>query len=227
MPTKQKTKTSKKPTKARKTSSRKKAVVKEEVVEEEVVEEEVVDDEVVDDEVVDDEVVEVKTVRKTKKVLLTPDDVSAAFLELVDFVNLEIESLRSKTGKVLGVKTLRSFNKRVKVLRSQTIRAMKKKRKINRKNNGNSGFMKKVPIAPEMAKFAGWDPADLRSRVEVTTYICDYVKKNELQDEKDRRNILADTKLSKLLNYNKAKDTPLTYWSLQTHMTKLFPKKKE
>jgi upstream activation factor subunit UAF30 len=92
----------------------------------------------------------------------------------------------------------------------------KQRQRSNRQKNTTSGFMKQVPISKEMAKFANWDPSQLRSRVEVTKFICDYVKQHNLQNPQDRRQILPDDKLSKLLNYDaKKSDKPLTYYYLQ------------
>jgi chromatin remodeling complex protein RSC6 len=102
---------------------------------------------------------------------------------------------------------------------------MKHRVKSTRKNNTNSGFLKPVKISKEMAKFTGWEANELRSRVDVTKMICDYIKKNNLQNPSDRRQIMADTKLSKLLNYDSKKDTePLTYYRIQSFMKPHFVK---
>jgi len=50
----------------------------------------------------------------------------------------------------------------------------------------------------------------------VTKYICNYVKELDLQNPEDRRQILADKKLAKLLDYDREKDgEALTYFYLQ------------
>jgi chromatin remodeling complex protein RSC6 len=93
-----------------------------------------------------------------------------------------------------------------------------KKTKVNGASNG-SGFMKPVKISKEMAKFTGWDGRELKSRVDVTKYLCNYIKNNDLQNEADRRQIKPDKKLAKLLNYDEKKDgCPLTYFYLQKKM---------
>jgi upstream activation factor subunit UAF30 len=105
---------------------------------------------------------------------------------------------------------------------------MKKKKKSGRTNNKNSGFLKPVPISKEMAKFTGWNQDELRSRVEVTKYICDYISQHDLQNPEDRRQIRPDTRLQKLLGFNPKKSKePLRYYSLQTHLKHHFPKKKD
>ena len=148
----------------------------------------------------------------------TRETVETEFDALVDAIRTEIESIRSSTDKKkgTGVKFLRQVGKRLKLLKSDTLRVSKQRHRSNRQKNTTSGFMKQVPISKEMAKFANWEPSQLRSRVEVTKFICDYVKQHNLQNPQDRRQIVPDDKLSKLLNYDaKKSDKPLTYYYLQ------------
>jgi len=115
-----------------------------------------------------------------------------------------------------GVRYLRGLVKEVKATRNDAARVMKQRQKPKRASNNSSGFMKPVKISSEMARFTGWKPENLASRVEVTKYICDYIKENDLQNPKDRRQILPDDRLKKLLKYNEEKDgKPLTYYFLQ------------
>ena len=164
------------------------------------------------------------------KVRRTPtrESILASMDDIVQSIEVEIQSLRDGPTKTKGIKFLRSTNKRIKTLRGQTARVMRQKQKTGRSNNRNSGFLKPVRISDEMAKFTDWDPNELRSRVEVTKYICDYIKEHDLQNPADRRQIKPDVKLQKLLGYNpkKTKD-PLRYYSLQTYMKRHFPKDDE
>lgn len=158
-----------------------------------------------------------------KRRVPTKESVLTEFDELIAVVQEEIDRLRESSGKQKGVKFLRSLNKRIKTLRGHSVRVMKQKQKTNRKNNTNSGFLKPVQISKEMAKFTGWDPNELRSRVDVTKYICNYIHENNLQNPDDRRQILADKKLAKLLEYDsKSDEKPLTYYRIQTYMKKHF-----
>lgn len=156
---------------------------------------------------------------RKKRVAPTKESVVEEFDQLLSFIDEEITHLRESQVKSKGVKFLRSVAKRVKTLKSKAGRVMKQKNRVKRKNNSNSGFLKPVKISKEMAKFTGWDADELRSRVDVTKFICNYIKENDLQNPKDRRQILADNKLSKLLKYDakKAKD-PLTYYRIQSYM---------
>jgi upstream activation factor subunit UAF30 len=168
---------------------------------------------------------------KKKRRVPTKESVVEGFDDLVSVIEQEIARLRESPGKVKGVKFLRYLGKNVKSLRCHSVRVMKQKHKTNRKNNTNSGFLKPVQISEDMAKFTGWNHADLKSRVDVTKYICKYIRDNDLQNPEDRRQILADKKLSKLLEYSSdSDDKPLTYYRIQTYMKKHFtnpPKEEE
>jgi upstream activation factor subunit UAF30 len=155
-----------------------------------------------------------------KRRVVDRESVFASFDALQKQVEDEIDAVRSASDKtrVSGVKFLRSLNKSLKQLKKDTARAMKQKRKNpNRAKNTSSGFMKPVPISGEMSKFTGWNSAELKSRVDVTKYICGYIRDNNLQNPDDRRQIVPDKKLQALLKLDKKslKEEPLTYYSLQ------------
>jgi len=158
-----------------------------------------------------------------KRRVPTKDSIIEGFDELVAAIDEEISRLRESSGKAKGVKFLRSLGKKVKTLQGQSVRVMKQKQKTNRKNNTNSGFLKPVHISSDMAKFTGWNHDELKSRVDVTKYICKYIRDNNLQNPEDRRQIIADKKLAKLLDFNPENDDkPLTYYRIQTYMKKHF-----
>jgi chromatin remodeling complex protein RSC6 len=150
----------------------------------------------------------------------TRDIVLASFDELIKSIEVEMEGLREGDAKNKGVKFLRTLNKRLKVLKNQSSRIIKDKRVSAKKGtNNNSGFLKPVKISTEMAKFTGWDKDELKSRVDVTKFLCDYIRNNNLQNPKDKRQIVADAKLQKLLKYDPKKETePLTYFKLQSSL---------
>lgn len=56
----------------------------------------------------------------------------------------------------------------------------------------NSAFMKPMNISPELAEVVGKGPMP---RSEVVKAIWAYIKKNDLQNPANKRNILADDKL--------------------------------
>jgi upstream activation factor subunit UAF30 len=166
---------------------------------------------------------EVVVPEPTEDVVATPrrrrgvdrEQIEAQFDAFMELLTNELEATRSDKTRTLGIKTWRNLIKETKKLKNNSMRAMKKTTKRKNKNN-LSGFMKPVNISKQMAKFTGWKPEELRSRVDVTKYICNYIKDNDLQNPSDRRQILADKKLAKLLNYDKDREEkPLTYYYLQ------------
>jgi len=61
----------------------------------------------------------------------------------------------------------------------------------------NSAFMKPMNISPELAVVVGKGPMP---RSEVVKGLWVYIKKNNLQDSKDKRNINADENLKKVFD---------------------------
>ncbi len=59
----------------------------------------------------------------------------------------------------------------------------------------NSAFMKPMNISPELAEVVGKGPMP---RSEVVKELWAYIKKHDLQDPKNKRNINADEKLKKV-----------------------------
>tara|TARA_Y100000389_G_scaffold166306_1_gene170974 strand:+ start:12998 stop:13642 length:645 start_codon:yes stop_codon:yes gene_type:complete len=143
----------------------------------------------------------------------TRESITAWFDKTIADVDREVKTLRQ--SKCPGGKFLKSLNKTLKGLKTKSLRVMGKKPK--KRSNVNSGFLKQVPISKEMAKFIGCSSSDLKSRVDVTKHICSYIKDNNLQNPKDKREILPDTKLKKLLRVEKG-DAPLTYYRVQSKL---------
>ena len=167
------------------------------------------------------------TVSTSSRRNLSEETVVQSFADLVTLINMEIATSTVAGTRTTTNKFLRVINKNIKLLEVHTLRVIKqnirKPKKTVTKNN--SGFLKPVGISADMAKFTGWNPEELHSRVEVTKYICNYIKENGLQDPQDRRMIKPDGKLQKLLGYeSKSSDDPLRYYSLQTHLKQHFPK---
>ena len=105
-----------------------------------------------------------------------------------------------------------------------------KKHKRRRKNNVDpnkpkrapSGFAKPALISTELCSFLGKPHGTEMARTEVTKYLTTYIKEHSLQDQANRRRILPDKKLGKLLNV--PKDEQVTYFNLQKYMKVHFPK---
>ena len=73
-----------------------------------------------------------------------------------------------------------------------TKKAAAPKKAKTSKRKPNAAFMKKLSISEALAAVIG---AGDRARTEVVSALWKYIKKHNLQDPKNRRNILADDKL--------------------------------
>ena len=205
-------------------SSSKKVPVKEKKKKEEVVEEEVVEEEVLVENT-DGE----SSGDKKKRITPTRESVIVSFDEIIQLVETEIETLRDSSTNIKGVKFLRIINKKLKSLKGQVSRIKQRSSaktvSSNPNNTTNSGFLKPVKISSDMAKFTGWNPEELKSRVEVTKFLCNYIRENNLQNPTDKRQIIPDAKLSKLIKYDSKKESePLRYYSLQKFLKPHFMK---
>lgn len=162
-----------------------------------------------------------KKQRKRREV--TKETLHQSFFDLQK--KLETEISRCQTEKIPFVRFLRSINKAVRQLNTDANRVMKLKPKSNRPKNTNSGFMKLIKISPEMLKFTGWDADKLYSRVDVTRFLCKYVKDNNLQEKEDKRNIVPDQALSAILRWNPSEQKEkLTYFRIQKQIQHHFIK---
>ncbi len=112
--------------------------------------------------------------------------------------------------------TNKDLLKRVKQFKSDIVKILKLRNLTDKKERdiSNSGFMKPVGVSEPMRAFLQLKPDELTRRLDITKRLCEYIKVNDLQDPRDRRNIIPDKVLSELLNMNEG-DPLLTYYSIQ------------
>jgi chromatin remodeling complex protein RSC6 len=79
-----------------------------------------------------------------------------------------------------------------------------------------SGINKEVNVSEELAKFLGVSADTKVSRIQVSRAVSEYITKHNLQNPSNRRNIVLDETLSKLLN--PPSDVTLSYFNLQTYL---------
>jgi chromatin remodeling complex protein RSC6 len=158
-----------------------------------------------------------------KRVTVTKEMIMSELDELVDIVEKEILSMRENAVKTRGIRFIKALNKKIKQLRNHTSRVLGQRRR-NPNHNTNSGLLKPVKISEDLASFTGWSQDELKSRVEVTTFICKYIKEHNLQNPQDGRKIIPDEKLAKLLNFDLTQANELTYYSIQSYMKHHFIK---
>ena len=94
----------------------------------------------------------------------------------------------------------------------------------NRIKRPPSGFAKPTIISLELCNFLGKPEGTEMARTEVTKFLTQYIAEHKLQDQSNRRKILPDKPLQKLLNANT--EDEVTYFNLQKYMKVHFPKSK-
>ena len=128
--------------------------------------------------------------------------------------------------------TLSSFKSQISMLSAQ-VKALEKSvkkqmKQLEReaqknKNKGNrkaSGFAVPSKISKDLCKFMGKPEGSEMARTEVTKYIIQYIKDNELPDKTNKKIIKPNNKLKNLLKLNKGDE--VTYFNLQKYMNKHF-----
>jgi len=171
--------------------------------------------------------------KTTTKKVVDKETLFEDFDTLVENLTQEISSIRESgdKGRMQETKYIRSVIKHVKTLKKTTTKVLKQKRRrkpVDGSKASSSGFLKPVSISKEMSKFAGWKEDELKSRVDVTKSICNYIREKNLQNPEDKRQIVPDAKLKKLLNFSSSKDKKnITYYELQQFIQPHFPKKKK
>lgn len=94
-------------------------------------------------------------------------------------------------------------------------------KKTRRKNTSNgprkpSGFAKPTQVTDALCKFLNEKKGTLLARTDVTKRITQYIKDKDLQDPLNRKRILLDKPLQKLLNVDDSVE--VTYFNLQKYM---------
>ena len=165
-----------------------------------------------------------------------PETVSVASTEsestevtLLQQIESDFASLTERLGQFKTMYTsitsdLRKLQKNMaKHVRENTRK--KNKRKVSsagKTQRAPSGFAKPALISDELCTFLGKSPGTEMARTEVTKYLTSYIKEHQLQDQANKRKILPDAKLKKLLNVKP--EDEVTYFNLQKYMKVHFPK---
>ena len=112
-----------------------------------------------------------------------------------------------------------SMNLQTKMLRHINTAMKKTKPTTTQKEKvaGSSQFEKKMLVSPEMCKFAGWEEGCLKSRVEITKVIWDYVTEHNLKAEKNKRMCVLNEVLKSLLQIQ---EEEVSYPQIQKYIGK-------
>ena len=141
----------------------------------------------------------------------------------------EFSSLVSALDTTIA--TVRDLKSRLQKLEKQVHREHKaqlkksrgRKKRVVDPNAEPSGFAKPGPVSAELRKFLSLGSDETIARTSVTQRINAYCKANNLQDPSDKRKIVPDAPLRKLLKMSKSDE--LTFFNLQKYMKVHFPNK--
>ena len=101
-----------------------------------------------------------------------------------------------------------------------TAREAAEKKRQKKANRKPSGFAKPSSISSELSQFMSKEEGVQVARTEVTQFIIKYIKEHDLQNPANRKMILPDDTLTKLLDVKK--DDEVTYFNLQKFMNRHF-----
>lgn len=122
---------------------------------------------------------------------------------------------------------MKTLHLNLKVLQKEVLRERKesKKKELKGKKKSDkkrlpSGFAKPSAISNSLATFFNLPGGSELARTEVTSKINSYIKENNLQNPDNKKQILLDDKLQKLLNLTETDN--VTYFNLQTYLKQHF-----
>ena len=142
------------------------------------------------------------------------NDIQAELTKLAD-AGVQIPALKRLTI---------ALKKAVDKERKEAAKARPKPKRASNPNKAPSGFAKPAPISAALAKFLGEKPDTLVARTAVTRAITQYVKEKNLQNQSNKRHILPDATLKKLLGVTDKDE--VTYFNLQKHLKQHYPASK-
>jgi len=177
----------------------------------------VIETPVVETPVVDTPIVETGNVQQVPEMLNYGDEFTTLKSQLGEAMTL----IKSLTSAVVALERRVARDKKV------VDKKMKGKvKKIRDPNAPPTGFQKPIEITPELSVFMGTPVGQKVARTAVTKQITAYCKEHDLQNPEDKRILLPDKVLLKLLTYNPKKNSePLTFFNLQKYVKHHYPKK--
>jgi chromatin remodeling complex protein RSC6 len=135
-------------------------------------------------------------------------------------------------GLLTSLSTFRSqittLQQQLRVLERHVTKEVKQAKKIaeKHKNRGNrkpSGFARPTKISQELCGFMGRENGAEVARTEVTQFIIKYISEKNLQNPENRKIIIPDDSLIKLLGVKE--EDEVTYFNIQKFMNRHFHSK--
>ena len=120
--------------------------------------------------------------------------------------------------------TFQEFHKRGKEIKKKFEKEMKeikknsKKKRTRKPDAKPGGFRKPVKISDEMCEFLGIPKGQKLARTDVSKKLNEYIRDNNLQNEKDRRIIEPNEKLLTLFSDDYSDDCALNFFTMQKYI---------
>lgn len=168
--------------------------------------------------------------KATEKTAVTETTESEENNSLTDVLQTAVTTVTNLESELRSVKTQlkalqRAYAKETKAHEKALAAALKGRRGGRKNQEGKeprapSGFAKPTQITPELRKFLSLQGNEPVARTEVTKMITAYIKKHNLQDEKNKKHILPDAGLKKILSPLEEQDkaSGYTFFNLQRYM---------
>lgn len=151
----------------------------------------------------------------SKEVEKTSNTIEEEFTEILASLN----GLKLHFSSVIN--QIKGLEKTVKKKMKQQRREMDKNEKKMKKKKAKSQSNVAIPIdvSEKLSRFMGLKEGQQVARMEVTKYIMDYIKTNNLLNPNNNQYIVPDSKLNTLFSDN---NESLTYFNMQKHINKHF-----
>ena len=151
----------------------------------------------------------------SKNVLI--DNNNSIIKEEFTQVLAQLGGLKTLCSSVIN--QIKGLEKNVKKQMKKYERDIKKQSKMSKKKP--SGFAMPSKVSEKLSHFMGLTEGQQVARTEVTKYIINYIKSNNLQNPDNNQSIIPDLKLKSLFDNH---DGEITYFNIQKHMNKHFLK---
>jgi hypothetical protein len=116
-------------------------------------------------------------------------------------------------------KDMKTFEKLIKKFVNKYIKKETKPKKPRKK----TGFALPVTVSDELCEFMNIEKGSKVARPQVTQFLTNYIQNNNVVNPENKKFLVPDEKLTKLLG-DDIKNIELTYFNIQTFMTKHFLK---
>ncbi len=151
-------------------------------------------------------------------------NLSDQYLVLVRRIEKDLRDVRA-----LGKKLQQVHNKEVKQLQSAVKSGGRRRKNVLKDPNAPKrtpkGIAAPTPLSSELAAFLKVEPDTWLARTEVIKRLNAYIKENDLQNPKDKRLIIPDTALERLIKKPEDFTKDVGYFNLQSLLKHHYPSK--